>query len=87
MESDTNGINYQAGNVGIGTVSGGDALTVNGQISSTSIETGGMLVEGNATFDETISAAAVTASTVTATTLAGNLVGTVDTTTTGVTHR
>jgi len=83
---DTNGINYQAGNVGIGTVSAGDALTVNGQISSTSIETGGMLVEGNATFDETISAAAVSATSVTATTLTGNLVGTIDTTTTGITQ-
>jgi len=78
---DTNGINYQAGNVGIGTASGGDALTVNGQISSTAIETGGMLVEGNATIDDALSA-----ETVTATTLTGNLVGTVDTTTTGVTQ-
>jgi len=80
--TDTNGINYIAGNVGIGVASdNANALKVSGQISSTSIETGGMLVEGNATFDETISAAAVTA-----TTLAGNLVGTIDTTTTGVTH-
>ena len=75
------GINYQGGNVGIGTVSGGDALTVNGQISSTAIETSGILVEGNATIDD-----ALTAGTVTATTLAGNLVGTIDTTTTGITQ-
>jgi hypothetical protein len=78
---DTNGINYQAGNVGIGTISGADALTVDGQISSTSIETSGILVEGNATIDDDLSAG-----TVTATTLAGNLVGTVDTSTTGITQ-
>ena len=40
-----------------------------------------MLVEGNATIDDALSAG-----TVTATTLAGKLVGTVDTTTTGVTQ-
>ena len=80
------GINYQGGNVGIGTVSGGDALTVNGQISSTAIETSGILVEGNATIDDALSAGTVSAGTVTATTLAGKLVGTVDTTTTGVTQ-
>jgi hypothetical protein len=80
------GINYQAGNVGIGTVSGGDALTVNGQISSTAIETGGILVEGNATIDDNLSAGAVSASSVTANTLTGNLVGTVATTTTGTTQ-
>lgn len=80
------GINYQAGNVGIGTVSGGDALTVNGQISSTAIETSGILVEGNATIDDALSAGTVSAGTVSATTLAGKLVGTVDTTTTGVTQ-
>lgn len=75
------GINYTAGNVGIGTVSGGDALTVDGQISSTSIETSSILVEGNATIDDNLSAG-----TVTATTLTGKLVGTVDTSTTGVTQ-
>ena len=80
------GINYQAGNVGIGTTSGGDALTVNGQISSTAIETSGILVEGNATIDNALSAGTVSATSVTATTLAGKLVGTVDTTTTGVTQ-
>ena len=83
---DTNGINYQAGNVGIGTTSGGDALTVNGQINSTAIETSGILVEGNATIDDALSAGTVSATSVTATTLAGKLVGTVDTTTTGVTQ-
>tara|TARA_R110002167_G_scaffold253027_3_gene459385 strand:- start:18689 stop:20836 length:2148 start_codon:yes stop_codon:yes gene_type:complete len=80
------GINYQAGNVGIGTTSGGDALTVNGQINSTAIETSGILVEGNATIDDALSAGTVSATSVTATTLAGKLVGTVDTTTTGVTQ-
>ena len=79
--TDTNGINYQAGNVGIGTVSGGDALTVDGQITSSNIETGFILVEGNATIDDALSAGSVTA-----TTLTGNLVGTVDTTTTGITQ-
>ena len=83
---DTNGINYTAGNVGIGTVSGADALEVSGQISSTSIETGAILVEGNATIDDALTAGTVTAGTVTATTLAGNLVGTVDTSTTGITQ-
>jgi hypothetical protein len=95
---DTNGINYQAGNVGIGTSStSGDALTVDGQIKSTSIETGSILVEGNATIDDALSAGTVTAGSVTAssatvtgtvaaTTLTGNLVGTVDTTTTGITQ-
>ena len=79
---DTNGINYQAGNVGIGTSStSGDALTVDGQMKSTSIETGSILVEGNATIDDALSAGSVTA-----TTLTGNLVGTVDTTTTGITQ-
>ena len=75
------GINYQAGNVGIGTTSGSDALTVDGQILSTAIETSNILVEGNATIEGGLSAG-----TVTATTLAGKLVGTVDTTTTGVTQ-
>ena len=84
--TDTNGINYQAGNVGIGTTSGGDALTVNGQISSTAIETSGILVEGNATINDALSAETVSATSVTATTLTGNLVGTVATTTTGVTQ-
>ena len=83
---DTNGINYQAGNVGIGTTSGSDALTVDGQISSTSIETSGILVEGNATIDDALSAGTVSATSVTATTLTGNLVGTVDTSTTGITQ-
>ena len=83
---DTNGINYQAGNVGIGATSGSDALTVDGQISSTSIETSGILVEGNATIDDALSAGTVLAGTVTATTLTGNLVGTVDTSTTGITQ-
>lgn len=84
---DTNGINYQAGNVGIGTAStNSDALTVDGQIKSTSIETSGILVEGNATIDDALSAGSVTAATVAATTLTGNLVGTVDTTTTGITQ-
>lgn len=78
---DTNGINYQAGNVGIGTVSGSDPLTVIGQITSSNIETGSILVEGNATIDDALSAGSVTA-----TTLTGNLVGTVDTTTTGITQ-
>ena len=85
LESGT-GINYVAGNVGIGTVSGTDALTVNGQILSTSIETGSILVEGNATIDQDLTAGTVTAATVTATTLSGNLVGTIDTTTTGTTQ-
>ena len=80
------GINYTAGNVGIGTVSGSDPLTVNGQITSTNIETGAILVEGNATIDNNLSAGTVTATTVTATTLSGNLVGTIDTTTTGTTQ-
>ena len=95
---DTNGINYQAGNVGIGTSStNSDALTVDGQMKSTSIETGSILVEGNATIDDALSAGSVTAGSVTAssatvtgtvaaTTLTGNLVGTVDTTTTGITQ-
>jgi len=83
---DTNGINYQSGNVGIGTTSGSDALTVDGQISSTSIETSGILVEGNATIDDALSAGTVSATSVTANTLAGNLVGTVDTSTTGITQ-
>jgi len=83
---DTNGINYQAGNVGIGATSGSDALTVDGQISSTSIETSGILVEGNATIDDALSAGTVSATSVTATTLTGNLVGTVDTSTTGITQ-
>ena len=64
----------------------GDALTVNGQISSTAIETSAILVEGNATIDNALSAETVSATSVTATTLTGNLVGTVDTTTTGVTQ-
>ena len=80
LESGT-GINYVAGNVGIGTVSGSSALTVSGEINSTSIETSGLLVEGNATINNSLTAASVTA-----TTLSGNLVGTIDTTTTGTTQ-
>ena len=84
--TDTNGINYQAGNVGIGTTSDSNALKVSGQISSTFIETGTILVEGNATIDDALTAGTVSTATVTATTLTGNLVGTVDTSTTGVTQ-
>ena len=80
---DTNGINYQAGNVGIGTSStSGDALTVDGQIKSTTLETGDILCEASMAIDDDLT---VTGS-VTATTLTGNLVGTVDTTTTGITQ-
>lgn len=96
---DTNGINYQAGNVGIGTSStSGDALTVDGQIKSTTLETGDILCEASMAIDDdltvtgSVTAGSVTASsatvtgTVAATTLTGNLVGTVDTTTTGITQ-
>lgn len=96
---DTNGINYQAGNVGIGTAStNGDALTVDGQIKSTTIETSGILVEGNATIDDNLSVSGdITASEIVATnieatnkvvspTFLGELLGTVALTTTGITQ-
>ena len=80
---DTNGINYQAGNVGIGTSStSGDALTVDGQIKSTTLETGDILCEASMAIDDDLTVTG----TVAATTLTGNLVGTVDTTTTGITQ-
>jgi hypothetical protein len=96
---DTNGINYQAGNVGIGTAStNGDALTVDGQIKSTTIETSGILVEGNATIDDNLSvsgditASEIVAANIEATnkvvspTFLGELLGTVALTTTGITQ-
>tara|TARA_R110000822_G_scaffold66265_1_gene161847 strand:+ start:1152 stop:3389 length:2238 start_codon:yes stop_codon:yes gene_type:complete len=91
---DTNGINYQAGNVGIGTAStNGDALTVDGQIKSTNIETSGILVEGNATIDDNLSVSGdITATNIEATnkvvspTFLGELLGTVALTTTGITQ-
>lgn len=84
---DTNGINYQSGNVGIGTTSGSDALTVDGQISSTSIETSGILVEGNATIDDNLSVSGdITASEVVATTFLGEFLGAISLTTTGITQ-
>lgn len=94
-----NGINYQAGNVGIGTEStNSDALTVDGQIKSTTIETSGILVEGNATIDDNLSVSGdITASEIVATnieatnkvvspTFLGELLGTVALTTTGITQ-